>query len=109
MDDPPWGATRARLVVEARELDDETAKVRLVEDEHVVEQLTPQGAPKRSANAFMSGARIAVRTTRVSTAASVRTKLAPNFESRSQTSTCGASPSKVALRACCAHQGSVGV
>ena len=54
----------------------------------------------------MFGAWIAIRTTRATTAASARTKLAPNFES--QTSSCGAFPSKVALRACCAHHTSVG-
>jgi hypothetical protein len=58
---------------------------------------------------FMLGAWIAIRTTCVSRAARARAKLAPNFESWSQTSICGASPSKVAFRARCAHHASVGV
>jgi len=62
---------------------------------------------KRSAKAFMSGARTAVRTTRTPDDVSTPAKRAPSFVSWSQTSTSGA-PSMVAFRACCAHHSSVG-
>ena len=99
---------RACLIVEMHERGDEAPQVLLGEDKNVIEEFASQRADDRSAKAFMSGAWIAVRTTCVSTVAKTPVNLAPNFASLSQTSTCGAVPSNVALRACCAHQASVG-
>src|SRR5467141_518966 len=62
---------------------------------------------KRSAKAFMSGARIAVRTTRTPDDLNTPAKRDPSFVSWSQMTTCGAS-SMVAFLACCAHHSSVG-
>src|SRR5882724_731147 len=62
---------------------------------------------KRSAKAFMSGARIAVRTTRTPDDLNTPAKRAPSFVSWSQMTTCGAS-SMVLFLACCAHHSSVG-
>src|SRR5438067_6876524 len=62
---------------------------------------------KRSANAFMSGARIAVRTTRIPDDLNTSANRAPSFVSWSQTTTCG-TRSMVAFLACCAHHSSVG-
>src|SRR6266404_2267425 len=61
----------------------------------------------RSANAFMSGAWGAIRTTRAPDDARTRVKRAPSFASRSQTNTAGTA-SRVAFRACCAHHSSLG-
>src|SRR5882724_6427022 len=62
---------------------------------------------KRSAKAFRSGARIAVRTTRTPDDLNTSAKREPSFVSWSQTTTCGAA-SIVAFLACCAHHPSVG-
>src|SRR6267143_713639 len=62
---------------------------------------------KRSAKAFMFGVRTAVRTTLVPTASNRLANRAPSLASRSTTSTSGWM-SKVAFRACCAHQSSDG-
>src|SRR5207249_461681 len=61
----------------------------------------------RSANAFMSGASGAIRTTRAPDDARTRVKRAPSFASRSQTNTAGTA-SRVAFRACCAHHSALG-
>src|SRR5207253_7799503 len=61
----------------------------------------------RSANAFMSGASGAIRTTRAPDDARTRVKRAPSFALRSQTNTAGTA-SRVAFRACCAHHSSLG-
>ena len=99
---------RPSSIVEAHEFGDQASEVRLLEFEHVLEQLTTEGADARAAKAFMFGAQGADRTTNAPVPSKVRTKQRPNFASRSQTSTSGAL-SKVAFLACCAHQWSVGV
>src|SRR5437870_4890023 len=62
---------------------------------------------KRSAKAFLFGVRTAVRTTLVPTASNRLANRARSLASRSTTSTSGWT-SKVAFRACCAHQSSDG-
>src|SRR6266446_3429642 len=62
---------------------------------------------KRSAKAFMFGARTAVRATFVPTALNTDANRAPSEASRSTTSTSGW-VSSVAFRACCAHHSSDG-
>jgi CspA family cold shock protein len=63
---------------------------------------------KRSAKAFMFGAWIAIRTTRVSTAARARTKLAPNFESGSHERRCTLGLCSLSKRRCLFCDGSNG-
>src|SRR5438445_606121 len=62
---------------------------------------------KRSAKAFISGARIAVRTTRTPDDLNTSATRLPSFVSWSQTTTCG-TRSMVTFLACCAHHSSVG-
>ncbi len=93
------GLVWARLVVEAREFGDEASQVCVTVDDNVGEKVASQ----RAGEAFSEGVhvrRVDRGATRVSTAAKARAKPAPNFESRSQNSTCGPVPSKVALRGC---------
>jgi hypothetical protein len=96
-----------RLVVEVHELGDEAAEVGLAQEEDMVEQSRRRVPANRSADAFMSGAPGAIRTTRAPDDARTRVKRAPSFASWSQTTTAGA-VSMVAFRACCAHHASLG-
>ena len=103
----PDGLAWTRFVVVADVLGDGAPEVILTEDEDVVEHLSPECADEASAKAFMSGARIAVRTTRTPDDLKTRAKRDPSFVSWSQTTRCGAR-SIVAFLACCAHHSSVG-
>jgi len=101
---------RPRLVVKARELGDEALKVRLAEDQHVVEQFASEGADKP----FRIGVHVR-RTDRGTHDARVDCGEGAH-KSSLRTSSRGRRPvpamrfhNKVASRACCAHQGSVGV
>ena len=85
------GQLRTRFVVKADVLGDDAPEVILTEDEEVVEQLSPERTGEASAKAFMSGARIAVRTTRTPGDLNTPAKRAPSFVSWSQMTTCGAS------------------
>src|SRR2546425_13378036 len=101
----PETLVRTRFIVEAHVLGNDAPEVIL--NEEVVEQLSPERTGERSANAFMSGARIALRTTRTPDDLNMPAKRGPSFVSWSQMTTCGAS-SLVAFLACCAHHSSVG-
>src|SRR5467141_3425315 len=103
----PKGLVRTRFVVVADVLGDDAPEVILTEDEDVVERSLRSVPTKRSAKAFMSGARIAVCTTRTPDDLSMAAKREPSFVSWSQTTTCG-TRSMVAFLACCAHHSSVG-
>jgi hypothetical protein len=71
---------RARLIVESHVFDEDAPKMVLTEDEDMVEHLWRSVLAKRSAKAFMSGARIAVRTRRTPDAVNTPAKRPPSFE-----------------------------
>src|SRR5947209_2643732 len=98
---------RTRLVVEAHELGDEASEWSSVKRRTWSSSSRRRVPANRSANAFMSGASGAIRTTRAPDDARTRVKRAPSFASRSQTNTAGTA-SRVAFRACCAHHSSLG-
>src|SRR6266404_991500 len=79
----------------------------LAKHEEMVEQFAPESADKALGEGVHVGVRTAVRTTLVPTASNRLANRAPSLASRSTTSTSGWT-SKVAFRACCAHQSSDG-
>ena len=96
-----------RVVVEDDVLGEEAREVRVIEHEDMVEQLAAKRANEAFGEAFMFGVRTADRTTRAPTASKIAAKREPSLVSRSVTRTSGCT-SMVALRACWAHQSSVG-
>src|SRR6266850_22345 len=110
----PWnrllvteGLVRTRFVVKADVLGDDAAEVISLRMRTWSSSSRRSVPAKRSAKAFMSGARIAVRATRTPDDLNTPAKRAPSFVSRSQMTTCGAS-SMVLFLACCARHSSVG-
>src|SRR5467141_4142621 len=96
-----------RLVVEAGVLRDEAQKMAPPSTRKWSSNSRRRVPTKRSAKAFMFGVRTAVRTTLVPTDSNRLANRAPSLASRSTPSTSGWM-SKVAFRACCAHQSSDG-
>ena len=78
---------RTRFVVETDVLVDDAPEVILTEDEDVSSTSLRSVPAKRSAKAFMSGARIAVRTTRTPDDLNTPANRVPSFVSWSQTTT----------------------
>ena len=77
----PEGLVQTRFVVVADVLGDDAPEVIVTEDEEVVEHLSPERADEALSKAFMSGARIAVRTTRTPDDLNTSAKREPSFVS----------------------------
>ena len=77
----PEGLVRTRFVVVADVLGDDAPEVIVTEDEEVVEHLSPERAGEAFSEAFTSGARIAVRTTRTPDDLNTSAKREPSFVS----------------------------
>ena len=77
----PEGLVRTRFVVVADVLGDDAPEVILIEDEDVVEHLSPERADEALSKGIMSGARMAVRTTRTPDDLSTAAKREPSFVS----------------------------